>query len=161
MSVFCCTNKLFLSKVFLIDHFEDLLNKMYSSENKLQIIISFFALLSILISLLGLFGLSSYITEQYSKDIGIRKLLGASVNSIVYLLSSDFLKLILIAIVIALPIAWYIMDQWLNQFAYRLNIQFHWLIFSGILVMLVAQLTVIIQTVKTAHTNPVDAIKHG
>jgi len=145
---------------FKYDHFEDLLNKMYSNENKLQMIISFFALFSIFISLLGLFGLSSYITEQYSKDIGIRKLLGASVNSIVYLLSGGFLKLILIAIVIALPITWYIMEQWLNHFAYRLNIQFHWLIFAGILVLLVAQLTVIIQTVKTAHTNPVDAIKH-
>ena len=145
---------------FKYDHFEDLLNKMYSNENKLQMIISFFALLSIFISLLGLFGLSSYITEQYSKDISIRKLLGASVSNIVYLLSGGFLKLILIAIVIALPIAWYIMEQWLNNFAYRLNIQFHWLIFSGVLVMLVAQITVIIQTIKTAHTNPVDAIKH-
>jgi putative ABC transport system permease protein len=145
---------------FKFDHLEDLLNQLYSNENKLQWIISFFALFSIFISLLGLFGLSSYITEQYSKDIGIRKLLGASVGNIVYFLSSGFMKLILIAIIVALPIAWYIMDEWLDHFAYRLNIQIHWLILTGVLVMFVAQITVIFQTIKTALTNPVDAIKH-
>lgn len=145
---------------FKYDRLEDLLNQLYSNENKIQTIITFFALFSIFISLLGLFGLSSYITEQYSKDIGIRKLLGASVANIVYFLTSGFMKLISIAIVIALPIAWFIMDEWLDHFAYRLNIQIHWLIFTGVLVMLVAQITVIFQTIKTALTNPVDAIKH-
>jgi putative ABC transport system permease protein len=110
--------------------------------------------------LLGLFGLSSFITEQFSKNIGIRKLLGASVSSIVYLLSGDFLKLILIAFVIATPIAWFAMEKWLAHFAYRLDINFIWFIYTGLLVLIFAQITVIIQTIKTALTNPVDVIKY-
>ncbi|MCD4683212.1 MAG: ABC transporter permease [Bacteroidales bacterium] len=152
--------KLNPNEPFKYDYLEDMINEMYESDDQLQSIIGYFAILSIFISLLGLFGLSSFITEQFSKDIGIRKLLGASVRSIVYLLSRDFLKLIFIAFIIATPIAWLTMNNWLDHFAYRINIQIYWFILTGIVVLLFAQLTVIAQTIKTAMTNPVDVIKY-
>jgi len=148
------------SEPFKYDYLEDILDEHYLSDTKLQKIITYFALLSIFISLLGLFGLSSFITEQFSKNIGVRKLLGASVRSIVYLLSGDFLKLILIAFVIATPIAWFAMEKWLDHFAYRLTINFTWFIFTGLLVLIFAQITVIVQTIKSALTNPVDVIRY-
>jgi len=145
---------------FKYDYLEDMINEMYESDDQLQSIIGYFAILSIFISLLGLFGLSSFITEQFSKNIGIRKLLGASVRSIVYLLSRDFLRLIFIAFIIATPIAWLAMNSWLENFAYRIDIQIFWFILIGFVVLLFAQLTVIAQTIKTALTNPVDVIKY-
>ena len=148
------------SEPFKYDCLEDILDEHYISDSKLQKIIMYFALLSILISLLGLFGLSSFITEQFSKNIGVRKLLGASVTSIVYLLSVDFLKLILIAFIIATPIAWFAMERWLDHFAYRITINFVWFILTGLLVLIFAQITVIIQTIKSALTNPIDVIKY-
>lgn len=148
------------SEPFKYDYLEDILNEHYLSDTKLQKIITYFAFLSIFISLLGLFGLSSFITEQFSKNIGVRKLLGASVRSIVYLLSGDFLKLITIAFVIATPIAWFAMERWLDHFAYRISINFMWFIVTGMLVLIFAQITVIIQTIKTALTNPVDVIRY-
>ncbi|MCD4730270.1 MAG: FtsX-like permease family protein, partial [Bacteroidales bacterium] len=148
------------SEPFKYDYLEDILEEHYLLDAKLQKIITYFALLSIFISLLGLFGLSSFITEQFSKNIGVRKLLGASVGSIVYLLSGDFLKLILFAFVIATPIAWIAMEKWLEHFAYRLTINFTWFIFTGLLVLIFAQITVIIQTIKSALTNPVDVIRY-
>ncbi len=148
------------SEPFKYDYLKDILDEHYISDSKLQKIIMYFALLSILISLLGLFGLSSFITEQFSKNIGVRKLLGASVSSIVYLLSVDFLKLILIAFIIATPIAWFAMERWLDHFAYRISINFVWFILTGLLVLIFAQITVIIQTIKSALTNPIDVIKY-
>jgi len=145
---------------FKYDYLEDMINEMYETDDQLQSLIGYFAILSIFISLLGLFGLSSFITEQFSKNIGIRKLLGASIRSIVYLLSRDFLQLILIAFIIATPIAWLAMNSWLENFAYRINIQLFWFILTGFVVLLIAQLTVIAQTIKTALTNPVDVIKY-
>lgn len=148
------------SEPFKYDYLEDILDEQYLADTKLKKIITSFALLSIFISLLGLFGLSSFITEQFSKNIGIRKLLGASVTSIVYLLSVGFLKLILIAFVIATPIAWFAMEKWLDHFAYRISIDYTWFIITGLLVLIFAQITVIIQTIKSALTNPVDVIKY-
>lgn len=148
------------SELYKYDYLEDILNEHYLPDTKLQKIITWLALLSVFISLLGLFGLSSFITEQFSKNIGIRKLLGASVLSIVYLLSVDFLKLILIAFVIATPVAWFAMENWLDHFAYRLDINLIWFIFTGLLVLSFAQITVIIQTIKSALTNPVDVIRY-
>ncbi|MCD4665042.1 MAG: ABC transporter permease, partial [Bacteroidales bacterium] len=145
---------------FKFDYLEDSLDGLYIADSKLQLLIGYFGLLSVFISLLGLFGLSSFITEQFSKDVGIRKLLGASVKSIVILLSGDFLKLILIAIIIAVPIAWFAMEKWLEHFAYRINIQLYWFVLTGILVLFIAQLTVIFQTIKTALTNPIDVIRY-
>jgi len=145
---------------FKYDYLTDSLNVIYTDESKLQLIIGYFAILSIFISLLGLFGLSSFIAEQFSKNIGIRKLLGASVWSIVYLLSGDFLRLIFVAFIVAVPIAWFAMEKWLEHFAYRIDINILYFIFTGGLVLTISLLTVIIQTIKTALTNPVDVISY-
>ncbi|MCB2220624.1 MAG: ABC transporter permease [Bacteroidetes bacterium] len=145
---------------FKYDYLSELLNLNYDADNKLQKIIGFFALISVFISLLGLFGLSSFIAEQFSKNIGIRKLLGATVGSLVYMLSKDFIRLILIAFIIAVPIAWYFLEQWLDHFAYRISININWFIITGVIILMLAQITVIIQTINAALTNPVDAIKY-
>ncbi len=118
-----------------------------------------FALLAILISCLGLFGLSAYTAEQRRKEIGVRKVLGASVTSIVKLLSKDFLKLVLISIAIAVPIAWLTMSDWLQDFAYRIEINWWIFIIAGFVAILIALATVSFQAIKSAIANPVDSLK--
>jgi putative ABC transport system permease protein len=122
-------------------------------------ITTFFSFLAVLIASLGLFGLSSYTIAQRAKEIGVRKVLGASVASIVSLLSKDFLKLVLIAIAIASPIAWYAVSQWLEDFAYKIDLS--WWIFAvaGILAVLIALLTVSFQSIKAALMNPVKTLR--
>lgn len=117
------------------------------------------AILAILVACLGLIGLSTYEAQQRTKEIGIRKVLGASVSGIVSLLSKDFVRLVLIAIVIATPIAWYAMNKWLQDFAYR--IEMHWWMFAlaGLLAVIIALLTVSIQSVKAALANPVESLR--
>ena len=118
-----------------------------------------FAAISIFISCLGLFALATYTAEQRAKEIGIRKVLGASVGSVVTLLSKDFIKLVVIAILIASPIAWYAMSQWLTEFAYRIAIP--WWIFAvtAFLAISIAFLTVSFQSIKAALMNPVKSLK--
>ncbi|MCD4737565.1 MAG: ABC transporter permease [Bacteroidales bacterium] len=132
----------------------------YSMDKKLGKIIGYFAMLSIIISIIGLFGLTSFITERFSKNIGIRKLLGASSGELLLMLSRDFLKLIAISVVISYPITWFFMESWLDNFAYRLSNTFSWFLISAFLVFIIAILTVIIQTLKTALTSPVRAIRY-
>jgi hypothetical protein len=134
-------------------------DKKFLTEERVGKLAGFFALLAILISCLGLFGLVSFITEQRTKEIGIRKVLGASVSTIVALLSKDFLKPVLIAAVIAFPIAWYAMNEWLQNFAYRTNIG--WWIFgvAGILALIIALLTVSFQAIKAATANPAKSLR--
>ncbi len=115
--------------------------------------------LAIFISCLGLFGLTAFAARQRTKEIGIRKVLGASVSGVVGLLSSDFVKLVLIAFLIATPIAWYGMDQWLKGFAYRIEIQWWMFAIAGLAALAIAILTVSLQSVKTAMMNPVDSLK--
>ncbi|MFD2553389.1 ABC transporter permease [Sphingobacterium tabacisoli] len=118
-----------------------------------------FSLLAIIISCLGLFGLAAYITETRTKEIGIRKVLGASINNINILLSKDFIKLVIIAILIGAPIAWWSMNQWLNDFAYRIHIGW-WLIASaGIMAVIVALVTVNVQSLRAARTNPIKSLR--
>ncbi len=118
-----------------------------------------FALLAILISCLGLFGLAAYTAEQRSKEIGVRKVLGASVSGIVKLLSKDFLKLVGIAILIAIPIAWWAMKNWLQDYAYRIEINWTVFIIAGIAAILIALVTVSFQAIKAALANPVESLK--
>src|SRR4051812_42153025 len=96
--------------------------KMYSSEEKLGDLLWIFAIMAIVVGCMGLFGLAAFSAEQRTKEIGIRKVLGASVSGIASMLSKDFLKPVVIAIIIASPIAWYFMDKWLQDFPYRINI---------------------------------------
>ena len=115
--------------------------------------------MAIFISCLGLFGLAIFSAEQRTKEIGIRKVLGASVTGIVSLLSKDYIKLLVLAIVISSPIAWYTMHQWLSDFAYRIDIQWWVFVVAGVLVAAIAMMTVGFQSIKAAVMNPVKSLK--
>ncbi len=143
------------SYIFLDDTF----NKQYQDQDRFEKIFFNFAILAIFISCLGLLGLASYSTLQRTKEIGIRKVLGASVSGITSLLSKDFIKLVLIALVIASPLAWFGMHKWLQGFAYRINIGFWVFILAGIVAVLIALLTVSFQAIKAALTNPVKSLR--
>lgn len=132
---------------------------MYESENRIAALSKYFALLAIIISCLGLFGLAAFTAERRTKEIGIRKVLGSSVWGVVRLLSTDFIKMVLIAIVIALPLSFLIARRWLEDFAYKIDLQ--WTFFAGaaVLTLLIAWLTVVFQTLKAARVNPVLCLK--
>jgi putative ABC transport system permease protein len=138
---------------------DDVVQKQYESEQTLGNIINSFTLMAILISSLGLFGLASFSAEQRSKEIGIRKVLGASVSGIVQLLSKDFLKLVGISILIAIPIAWWAMNKWLQGFNYRVNISWWMFVFAGLIAICIALITVSFQAIKAAVTNPTKSLK--
>ena len=140
---------------FLDDDF----NKQYQAQQRLSDLLGGFAGLAILIACLGLFGLATFTAEQRTKEIGVRKVLGASVASIVALLSKDFLKLVLVAIIIASPIAWYAMNAWLADFAYRVDISWWVFALAGGLAVGIALLTVSFQSVKAALMNPVESLR--
>jgi putative ABC transport system permease protein len=135
------------------------LENQYRNEQKTGQIVLYFSILAIIVSCLGLFGLSIYTIGQRIKEISIRKVLGASVSSIVALLSKDFLKLVLIAILIASPIAWYTMHRWLEDFAYKINIGWWIFLFSGSLVIIIALLTISFQSIRAALMNPVKSLR--
>ena len=134
-------------------------NAKFKSEQLISNLSQIFALLAILISCLGLFGLAAYTAEQRSKEIGVRKVLGANVSGIVKLLSKDFLKLVGISILISIPIAWFTMSNWLQDFAYRIEINWVVFIIAGIAAILIALVTVSFQAIKAALANPVDSLK--
>ena len=133
--------------------------KYYQSEQVVSKLSSYFAFMAIFISCLGLFGLAIFSAEQRTKEIGIRKVLGASVTGIVSLLSKDYIKLLVLAIVISSPIAWYTMHQWLSDFAYRIDIQWWVFVVAGVLVAAIAMMTVGFQSIKAAVMNPVKSLK--
>lgn len=118
-----------------------------------------FAIIAIIIGCLGLFGLSAYTANQRIKEIGIRKVLGASISSITTMLSKDFLKLVLISIVIASPLAWLVMDNWLQDFAFRVNIKWWVFAVAGLSALLIALATVSFQAIKAALSNPVKSLR--
>ncbi|MDP4216533.1 MAG: ABC transporter permease, partial [Bacteroidota bacterium] len=122
-------------------------------------IINSFTLMAIFISCLGLFGLAAFSAEQRNKEIGIRKVLGASVPGLVRLLSKDFLQLVFIAMLIAIPIAWWSMNKWLEAFAYRVPISWWMFGLAGILAILIALLTVSFQAIRAAVANPVRSLR--
>ncbi|MBC3788580.1 ABC transporter permease [Spirosoma utsteinense] len=134
-------------------------NATYQTEQKTGLILGIFAGLTIFVACLGLFGLATFMAEQRTKEIGVRKVLGASVASIVGLLSKDFLKLVAIALVIAVPVAWYGMNQWLQDFAYRIDIAWWVFLLAGMLAIGIALLTVSFQSIKAALMNPVNSLK--
>ncbi len=118
-----------------------------------------FAIIAVAISCLGLFGLTAFTAERRAKEIGIRKVLGASLAGIAQLLTKDFLKLVLIAIIIASPIAWFAMNKWLQDFAYRITINWWQFASAGILVIFIALLTISFQSIKAAIANPVKNLR--
>lgn len=138
---------------------DETFNAKFKSEQLIGKLSQLFALLAILISCLGLFGLAAYTAEQRSKEIGIRKVLGASVSGLVKLLSKDFLKLVGISILISIPIAWYAIDNWLQDYAYRIEINWWVFVMAGVVAILIAIVTVSFQAIKAAIANPVDSLK--
>ncbi len=138
---------------------DEKVNQQYGNENKMQSVFYGFAALSLLIACLGLFGLSIYVVERKIKEIGIRKVLGASIPGIVNLLSKDFLKLVLIAVVIATPLSWMFMNLWLKDFAYRITINWWVFAIAGWIAILIALITVSFQAIKAAITNPVKSLR--
>jgi ABC-type antimicrobial peptide transport system permease subunit len=132
---------------------------LYRSEQRIGDLAKYFSIFAVIISCLGLFGLSAFTAEQRAKEIGVRKVLGATVQSLVIHLTKDFTKLVLIAISIAIPVSWWLMDQWISDFAY--NAGLNWWVFaaSGLLAVLIAWLTVSWQSIKAALMNPVQSLK--
>lgn len=144
---------------FAYSFLNDRFNKTYLAEQRTGQLFSIFATLTIIISCLGLFGLAMFTAQQRTKEIGVRKVLGASVASIIVLLSRDFVKLILIAILIVSPIAWYVMNQWLQDFAYRVELSWWIFVLAGLLAIAVALLTVSFQSIKAALMNPIKSLR--
>ncbi|GAB3510344.1 ABC transporter permease [Spirosoma knui] len=151
--------KYFPERPFDYQFLDERFDRLYARERTQQTLFSIFAGVAILISCLGLFGLSMFMAEQRTKEIGIRKVLGASEISLVTLFSKDFMRLVVIALVIASPVAWYAMHNWLNGFAYRTDI--HWWVFllAGGLTVFIALLTVSFQSVKAALANPIKSLR--
>lgn len=149
----------FTKEPFEYNFLDEAFNQLYRSDLKTSTLIGLFACIAIIISCLGLFGLAAFTGEQRIKEIGIRKVLGATVANVITLLSKDFLKLVLIAFVIASPIAWWAMNKWLQGFAYRVNISLWVFVLAGILALLIALATVSFQAIKAAIANPVKSLR--
>jgi putative ABC transport system permease protein len=134
-------------------------DSLYRSEQRMGTLSIIFTSLAIIIACLGLFGLAAYAAEQRTKEIGIRKVLGAGVSNIVGMLSLDFIKLVVIAIVLAAPAGWWAMQHWLQGFAYRQNISWWVIAAAGLLAVIIAFGTISFQSVKAALMNPVKSLK--
>jgi ABC-type antimicrobial peptide transport system permease subunit len=132
---------------------------LYESENTVSILSTYFAILAILISCLGLFGLSSFTAQQRTKEIGIRKILGASTARIVQLLAIEVAKPVLVAVAISLPVSYMISKSWLSSFAYRIELHWWFFIGAGLLAIAITWITIGLQTLRAAHVNPVKSLK--
>jgi putative ABC transport system permease protein len=138
---------------------EENFNSLYQSEINMRSVLSAFTFLSVLVACLGLFGLASFSIKQRFKEIGIRKVLGSSTSAIVQLISKDFLKLVIISFLIAAPIAWYGMNKWLQDYAYKININWWVFALAGGMAMIIAFSTVAFQAIKAASSNPVKSLR--
>jgi putative ABC transport system permease protein len=138
---------------------DDLFNYMFTNEVLISKLSTVFATLAILISCLGLFGLAAYMAERRTREIGIRKVLGASVSGITGLLSKDFLKLVFISAIVAFPVAWLIMSKWLQNYTYRIGISWWIFLLAGVVAMLIAVFTISFQAIKAAVSNPVNSLR--
>lgn len=133
--------------------------RLYAAENRVAVLLRYFAGIAILVCYLGLFGLATFTAERRTKEVGIRKVLGASVAELVTLLSKDFLRLVVIAILIASPLAWYAMHRWLQDFVFRITLSEWEFGLAGLLALGIALLTVSFQSLKTARLNPVKSLR--
>ncbi|MCK4665033.1 MAG: ABC transporter permease [Bacteroidales bacterium] len=153
-------NETFPGKPFEMKLVRNILNKSYKGERRMMELFGYFAILSLIISSLGLYGLTSFIIQQKRKEIGIRKVLGSSASQLVVLLTKNFMKLVIIAAFIALPIGWYFMDDLLNNFAYRTGISWYIYAIAILVTIFIASFTIIYHALRSANSNPVDAIKY-
>jgi len=140
---------------FLDDDYQAL----YSSEQRVAVLSRYFAGIAIIISCLGLFGLAAFTAQRRQKEIGIRKVVGASVSNVVMMLSKDFLKLVLVAVLIAFPLTWWMMNKWLQGFAYRIHINASIFLMAGVAIIFITLLTISFQSVKAALANPVRSLR--
>jgi putative ABC transport system permease protein len=138
---------------------DDAYNALYKAEDRLAKILTLFTSLAIVIACLGLFGLVTFMAVQRTKEIGIRKTLGASVQNIVRLLSAEFIKLVLVSVLIASPVAWFFMNKWLQDFAYRINIMWWMFLLAGVIAIIIAMATVSFQAIRAAVSNPVNSLR--
>jgi putative ABC transport system permease protein len=134
--------------------------RLYESENKVAVLSKYFAVIAIIISCLGLFGLAAFTAERRQKEIGIRKILGATEAGIISLLSAEFTKMILIAIVIAIPFSYFIASKWLESFAYRIRLEWWFFVGAGVTALLIAWITIGMQTLKASRINPAECIRN-
>lgn len=140
---------------FLDEEYQEL----YISENRVAVLSKYFAGIAVLISCLGLFGLAAFTAQRRQKEIGIRKVVGASVSNVVIMLSKDFLKLVIIAACIAFPLVWWAMNDWLNDFAYHVQLSVDIFLIAGLSIILITLLTISFQSIKAALTNPVKSLR--
>ena len=147
------------NKLFDYHFLDEEFNALYKSEEQTSKILTLFSIATVLVSCLGLFALSSLVIRQRVKEIGVRKVLGASMVSIMKLISASFVKLVIIAIIIAIPLGWWFMSSWLDNFVYRVDVPWWLFTLVALLAIVVAIFTVSFQTIKTALTNPVDSLR--
>lgn len=133
--------------------------KLFEQERRLGDVFTAFTIIAIIIACLGLLGLSAYMAEQRTKEIGVRKVMGASVPSILWLLSVEFLKLVGLSFILAVPVSWYFMRNWLQDFSYRIEIDPVIFGMTALLTLIIVFLTISWQTLKAAHMNPVESIQ--
>jgi putative ABC transport system permease protein len=145
---------------FSYSFMDESFNEIYKAERRIGVLALSFSVLAILVACLGLFGLAAFMAEQRTKEIGIRKVLGASVPTILIMLSKEFLKWVVIANIAALPVAYYFMNKWLQDFAYRIDISWWVFIVSGVIALLIALATVSLQAIKAAVADPVKSLKY-
>ena len=138
---------------------DDTFNNLYKSEQRTGSLFNIFAVIAIIISSLGLFGLAAFTAQRRVREIGVRKVLGASVTGIISMLAKDFIKLVFIAIVIAVPVAWYLMNKWLQDFAYRTNISWTVFVITTVTALLIALATISFQAIRAAVSNPVKSLR--
>jgi len=150
----------FPEEQFEYNFLDNRINQLYAGEKKMRNIFLMFSSLSLFVASLGLFGLAAFTAEERTKEIGIRKVLGASVSGLLILLSKDFTKWVLLANIIAWPIAYFAMNNWLQNFAYRINLGIWTFIMAGVLALLIALFTVSFQAIRTALANPVESLRY-
>ena len=154
------TVKQFSSYPFEYQFLDEQFDQLYKQEIRLGEIFGFFTLLALVIASLGLFGLAAFTAEQRTKEIGIRKVLGASVRGIVSLLAQNFLRMVILSFLLATPIAWYAAHRWLQDFAYRIDLQWWVFALAGGLALVIAWCTISYQSIRAARTNPVDSLRN-
>ncbi|MBK9511981.1 MAG: ABC transporter permease [Cytophagaceae bacterium] len=147
------------NSAFKYTFLSDAVAKLYAAEKKTSDIVLFFSVVAILIACLGLFGLAAYMAEQRTKEIGVRKVLGASISSIVGLLSFSFIKLVMLAFLLAAPLSWFYLNTWLNEFSYHINMPWWAFLVAGLFTLTVAIFTVSFQSIKASLLNPVKSLK--
>ena len=147
------------NEVFKYEFLDETFNNLYKTETKTGSMFFLFSLITIIISCLGIFGLATYTAEKRFKEIGIRKVLGASALSIINLLSKDFLKLVFVALIIAIPLSWYFMKNWLNNFAFHVDLDWWVFAMAGLIAIGIALTTVVFQSARAAMSDPVESIR--